>query len=200
MKIHITKQGESTETIASTYAVSRQDLIGINPHINLSSELVPGLKLKIPEASRAQKAPHIEKFYPNLDSNSYSKEQAVPIGMKPLESHTHDIPPAPTVEAPWSHLSENSTYLSAESMHQYPWNQSYPHFAPQDARAILPPIPYYPPYPYPPYTYPGYGYGGVVPLPVPIPGFGPGYAGGWHGGWHGGHGGWHGHGHGHGHR
>jgi len=208
MKIHITKQGESLDSVANTYAVSKQDLTGINPHINLASELVPGLKLKIPDASRTEKDTHIEKFYPNLDHNQYMKEQAVPIGLKPFEGTTHTTGnpehhtashphPETPHQAPWAHLGEHTTHLTHETTpHHYPWNGQFSTFAPHDTRAIFPPVPYYPPYspyPYPPYGYPGYGYGGVVPLPFPVPGFG-GYGHGWHGG---GHGGWHGHGGGH---
>jgi len=208
MKIHITKQGESIDTIANTYAVSKQDLTGINPHVNLASDLVPGLKLKIPDASRAEKNEHIEKFYPNLDHEKHLKEQAVPIGLKPLnEDHAHGHhtsaevthpthPPhslhqaphhettqeIPHHESPWGHLGEHTTHLNPESMHHYPWNQPYPSFSAPDARAFIPPVPYYPPYPYP-YGYPPYGgYG----LPLPIPGFGPGYGFGHGHGWHGG--------------
>ena len=201
MKIHITKQGESIEDITNTYAVSRQDLTGINPHINLASDLVPGLKLKIPDASRTEKDKHIEKYYPNLNNDKHIKEQAVPIGLKPLDethAHAHNTPPEvthpthpphgmPHHEAPWSHLPEHTTHLNPnpEIMQHYPWNQPYPSFSTPDTRAFIPPIPYYPPYPpYPPYGYPPYGYG----VPLPIPGFGPGYGFG-HG--------WHGHGGGH---
>jgi len=209
MKIHITKQGESLDTIANTYAVSKQDLTGINPHINLASELVPGLKLKIPDtSSRTEKDHHIEKFYPNLD-HPYMKEQAVPIGLKPFNTET--TPPSehpnshPTphphfetpYQTPWAHLGEQTTPLTLENTPPSPWNGHYPTFAQHDTRAILPPVAYYPPYPpypYPPYAYPpSYGYGGVFPLPIPVPGFGGGYGHGWHGG----HGGWHGHGGGH---
>jgi len=231
MKIHITKQGESIDTIANTYSVSRQDLTGINPHVNLASDLVPGLKLKIPDASRAEKNEHIEKFYPNLNHEKHLKEHAVPIGAKPLKeehSHVHDhhtpaeathpthpphphaevshhphLPhhahhheathPAPHHEAPWSHLGEHTTHLNPEMMHHYPWNHPFPPFSAPDTRALIPPVPFYPPYPYPPYGYPPYGYG----YPLPIPGFGPGY--GFGHGWHG-HGGGHfGGGHGGGH-
>ena len=220
MKIHITKQGESIDTIANTYAVSRQDLTGINPHVNPSSDLVPGLKLKIPDASRTEKNEHIEKFYPNFNQEKPLKEQAVPIGLKPIEKehekptpvaathHTHHThqkhsthpthPPHPTPhhetphhETPWGHLGEHTTHLNPEVTHHYPWNHPYPPFSHHDARAFFPPVPYYPPYPYP-YGYPPYSYG----VPLPIPGFvGPGYGfgHGWHGGGHfgGGHGGHH---------
>jgi len=223
MKIHITKQGESLETIANTYSVSRQDLTGINPHVNLASELVPGLKLKIPDASRVEKDHHIEKFYPNLDHqhHQYMKEQAVPIGLKPFdEPHTHTLaqhpptahPPHPQHpdgaipmtnqhQPPWGHLAEHTTHLTPESVgHYHPWNHPFPPFAPQqDARAIIPPLPYYPPYPpapYPPYGYPPYGYG--IPVPIPVPGFASGYGFGHGHGWHGGGHGWHGGGYGHG--
>ena len=220
MKIHITKQGESIDTIANTYSVSRQDLTGINPHINPSSDLVPGLKLKIPDASRAEKNEHIEKFYPNFNQEKPLKEQAVPIGLKPLEKeHPHEKPtpaaathqthqthsthpthpphPTPHHEAshppPWSHLGEHTTHLNPEVTHHYPWNQPYPPFSTHDSRAFFPPVPYYPPYPYP-YGYPPYGV--PLPLPLPLPGFvGPGYGfgHGWHGGGH--HGGGHHHHH-----
>jgi len=228
MKIHITKQGESIDTIANNYAVSRQDLTGINPHVNLSSDLVPGLKLKIPSANRTGKNESIEQFFPNLD-----KEEAVPIGLKPFPTEgeplkevpiqKHEIPTAqPIIEAvpfgpeqvsPWAHLPNNQTNLTNTGGYQS-WNQPFQGFAPQhqpqDSRAIIPPMPYYPPYPYPnPYygypPYGGYGYGVPLPLPVPVPGFGygggfgPGFGhGGFGGGFHGG--GFHGGGHGGGHR
>lgn len=210
MKIHITKQGESIDTIANTYAVSRQDLTGINPHINLASDLVPGLKLKIPDANRTEKNEHIEKFFPNLEHEKHLEEKAIPIGLKPFESshlsgHHHSTmpnhhtppeathpthPPHPTSHSstPWSHLGEHTTPFNPEVTQHYPWNQPFPPFSTADTRAILPPppLPYYPPYGYPyPYAYP-YGYG----LPLPIPGFGPGYGFG-HGFGHGFHGGGH---------
>jgi len=240
MKVHITKQGESIDTIANKYTVSKQDLTGINPHVNLSSDLVPGLKLKIPDASRTEKNEHIEKFYPNLDHEKFLKEQAVPIGLKPFESppvhgqhghthghthhpphqHTHTeaiYPEHPTHstsrpdapwghETPWGHLGEHTTHLNLnpETPQHYPWNHPSPPFSTSDARAIFPPIPYYPPY-YP-YGY-GYGYGYPYSYPysygLPFFGFGPGYGYGGYGfghGFHGGGGHFGGHGGGHGHR
>ena len=204
MKIHITKQGETVENVANKYAVSNQDLIGINPHINLTSDLVPGLKLKIPDIARTEKpTDHIEKFYPNLEHEKKLKEQAVPIGLKPLphmhpeataaaahhHPHAHHTPEYTT---PWSHLDEHTVPLNPESHQQshYPWNPSHHTFHPYDTRAFIPPIGYYPPYPPYPYPYPSYGYGFL-----PIPGFGPGYGfgHGWHGGGH--FGGFHGGGH-----
>ena len=229
MKIHITKQGESIDTIANKYTVSKQDLTGINPHVNLSSDLVPGLKLKIPDVSRTEKNEHIEKFYPNFDHEKFLKEQAVPVGLKQVENnprpeyHTHgqhmnaEMPypehpthPMSNPSPPWGHLGEDTTHLNLnpEMPQHHPWNQPYPPFSTPDTRAIFPPMPYYPPYaPYGygyPYSYPyGYGYG----YGLPFFGFGPGYGfgHGWHGGGHfgGGHfGGGHfgGHGGGHGHR
>ena len=200
MKIHITKQGESVDTIANTYSVSKQDLTGINPHVNLTSDLVPGLKLKIPDASRTEKNEHIENFFPNLDHEKHLKETAVPIGLKPFEtshtpghhsstipSHHHTAPevthhthPTQHSSTPWSHLGEHTTPLNPELSQHHPWNQPFPPFSTTDTRAFLPPLPYYPPYGYPyPYAYP-YGYG----LPLPVPSFGPGY--GFGHGWHGG--------------
>jgi|GEM_PF-1920308 len=221
MKIHITKQGESLETIANSYAVSRQDLTGINPHVNLASELVPGLKLKIPDASRVEKDHHIEKFYPNLDHhhNQYMKEQAVPIGLKPFdEQHTlaqhppvtHPQHPHPEGVAlpehhvpehhgtPWGHLGSQTTHLTHESMPHYPWNYPpapLPFIPPQDAhaRALIAPLPPYGAYPpFPVAPYPPYGYPPYgYGVPLPIPV--PGFAPGY--GFGGGHG-WHGPGHG----
>ncbi|MCL1989602.1 MAG: LysM domain-containing protein [Defluviitaleaceae bacterium] len=128
MKIHITKQGESLDSIANTYAISRQDLTGINPHINLSSELVPGLKLKIPEANRAEKVDHIEKFYPNLEQNTYLKEQAVPIGMKPFDqSHTMNPHESVTPHQPHPHAHEGPPTQPHPHVHEGPPAQPHPH-------------------------------------------------------------------------
>jgi len=94
MKIHITKKGESIDSIAKHYSVSRQDLSGINPHVSLGSDLVPGLKLKIPESNRVGKSTttSIENYYPSLDSHRPVKEEAVPIGLKPFENqHDHVV-------------------------------------------------------------------------------------------------------------
>ena len=218
MKMHITKQGESIETITNRYAVSKQDLTGINPHVNLSSDLVPGLKLKIPDTHRTEKNEHIENFYPNLEAEQHLKEQAVPIGLKPFESthalgndkirpnqHTHEeisqpIPSTPST--PWGHLDEHTTHLNPETNQQFPWNQQFPSFSPHDTRLLIPPVPYYPPYSPYPYQYPYLGYGYGYGLPIPVFGFGggyvPGYGHGWHGGFgHGFGGGWHGGGGGH---
>ena len=223
MKIHITKQGESIDTIASDYAVSRQDLTGINPHVNMATDLVPGLKLKIPQTNRMEKNESIEQFFPNLN-----QEEVKPIGMKPFETegapvkephitnheshlepgHIEAVPYGTEQISPWSHLADHHTHLSTNQGAQHPWNPQFNGFTPgqgQDMRAIIPPMPYYPPYPYPNpyYGYPPYGYG--VPLPIPVPGFGyggfgPGFGGGFGhgGGFHGG--GFHGGGHGGGHR
>ena len=207
MKIHITKQGESLDDIANNYSVSRQDLAGINPHVNLTTELVPGLKLKIPVANRTVKNEHIEQFFPNLEH-----DEAVPIGLKPftpqpemknempvtaVEKHLEQphIPGAnyePEPVSPWSHLASQPTNLSNPSGY-HAWNSPYSGFAAQpDTRAIIPPMPYYPPYPYPSpyYGYPPYGYGMPLPVPIPVPGFGYGggfgHGGGFHGGGHGG--------------
>lgn len=220
MKIHITKQGESLETIAGHYGVSKQDLTGINPHINLASDLVPGLKLKLPDSHREKASEQIEKFYPGLDGATLH-ESAIPIPLKQEEvppvhpvfgnhspqpeplSHGHHVPHTYETAHPWHHLHEHMTPLSHDphgAVH-HPWQQ-HPSFSPYDSRALIPAPIYYPsygsaPYPYPPYSYPGYGYGyGTplpIPLPIPVPGFG--YPGGYHG--HGG--GFHG-GHHHGHR
>ncbi|MCL2558862.1 MAG: LysM peptidoglycan-binding domain-containing protein [Turicibacter sp.] len=198
MKIHITKQGETIEEVAGQYSVSQQDLIGINPHINLTSNLVSGLKLKIPDVIRAKSSQaneHIEKFYPNLENAQSLNEHAVPIGMKPFpeaqgeatavsgQHHAH----TPEHTTPWSHLNEQVHALNKEAPPHHPWNPGSHHFSSLHPhhRLIVPPMPYYPP-PYPYYGYPPYGYGYGV--PIPIPGFGPGFGGGWHGG----HGGWHG--------
>lgn len=195
MKIHITKQGETIEEVAGKYAVSHQDLIGINPHINLASDLVPGLKLKIPDVARTERTnDHIEKFYPHLDQGQPLNEQAVPIGLKSFPTaqpestaasahHTTDPKAHPTPEhpTPWNHLKAHPAPFSQE----HPFHTSHPAMPPYDTRALIPPLPpYYPPYPYP-YTYPPYGYG----YPLPIPAFGIGH--GWHGSGHGWHGGGH---------
>ena len=130
MKIHITKQGETLDHIAQKYAVSSQDLTGINAHVNATSELIPGLKLKIPMVDRTKQnaSEGIEQFYPNLEQEKQTKEQAVPIGIAPFpEPNPHiakpdTIPqqhqtmggqPHPEHTKPWSHfhdtLTENKT-------------------------------------------------------------------------------------------
>ena len=215
MKIHITKQGESIETITSKYAVSKQDLTGINPHVNLSSELVAGLKLKIPDTNRLAPNPHIENFYPNLEFEQNLKEQSVPIGLKPLEATPVSELPAqelpnqqPTGNSaksipnppPWAHLGDNFTHLNPHPEQQFPWNPSFLSNSATDTRLAMT-SPYF--LPYPPYPYPAYGYGLPYGFGVPFPifGFGPGYGNpyGWYGGgFHGGNfhgGGFHGGGH-----
>jgi LysM repeat protein len=183
MKIHITKQGETIEEVASKYSVSNQDLIGINPHLNLTSDLVPGLKLKIPDIARTDKKnDHIEKFYPNLEYDQKLKEQTVPIGLKPFPNahpeatatSTHHTPEYTT---PWSHLNEHAVPLNTQSQPYHPWNPGHHAFSSYDMRIFIPPLPYYPSYPYP-YAYPPYGLG----FPLPFPGFGFGH--GFHGGGH----------------
>jgi len=93
MKIHITKQGETVEKIATLYGVSKQDLTGINPHINHSSELVPGLKLKIPDSATVPKNESISKFFPSLSEEAKKlKDKAVPIGLKQMPvAHAKDV-------------------------------------------------------------------------------------------------------------
>lgn len=207
MKIHITKQGESLEILSNHYAVSKQDLIGINPHVNLASDLVPGLKLKIPDTNRADKLESFENFYPKMDASEIDKEKAVPIGLKPydttpevnqpgLNNEMHFNYNAPH-EYPWGQLNENMSSINTDAPTYHPWANTA-QFAHHDARAFMPPVALYPPYPptpypYSPLSYPGYGYGAPLPLPIPIPVPSFGYHGhnwggyGYHGGFHGGH-------------
>ena len=210
MKIHITKQGESIDTITSKYAVSKQDLTGINPHVNLSSNLVPGLKLKIPDTTRAEINGHVENFYPNLDHEQPLREQSIPIDLKPFEtthapktndqispttSTNEDVarPTQDTSSTPWGHLGDHTTYLNPETKQHHPWNPSFSSASSYDTRAFLPPMPFPYPYAYPDYDYrrpmpgfgpwfgPGVGFGpGFGPWFGPGVGFGPG----WHGGGH----------------
>lgn len=189
MKIHITKQGETLDEITKKYNQSKQDVMGINPHIDFNAGLVSGLKLKIPETSEIRQTSNMENFYPRLNQNGRPKEEAIPIGLKPL----------PSVEAPptdgstnshhpiYGHLKEGQTSLNAVPPHP-PWNPYFPGSPAPDMRLLFPP--FYPPYsayPYPyPYPYPAYGF----PLPIPGFGYGSGFGHGWHGGHHG-HGGHH---------
>ena len=195
MKIHITKQGETLDEITKKYNLSKQDLMGINPHIDFNASLVSGLKLKIPEKDRSEQSPNVENFYPRLDHEQQLKEQAVPIGLKPFPQvaaggiHSEAHPGQTTTgNSIYGHLNESSIPLGTTTPHPNPpWNPYFPTSQSQDMRLPYPPYyPPYPPYPYPyPYPYPAYGYG----LPLPLPGFGYGH--GFGHGWHGGHGGHH---------
>ena len=72
MKIHIVQRNDTFQSIAEKYNVSVQDLIGMNTHINHLAGLVPGLKVKVPSPVRKDEsnvAQHIQKYYPNLDTN-----------------------------------------------------------------------------------------------------------------------------------
>ena len=117
MKIHITKQGDSLEIIANKYSVSKQDLIGINSHINPSSSLIPGLKLKIPENAIRKDLPnqdHIQKYYPNIDTfgipiTNQQIPSAIPIGLKPFPNSIMDN------KEESSSLKENKTSNIAQS-------------------------------------------------------------------------------------
>ena len=71
MKIHIVQRNDTFETIATRYGISVQDLIGTNTHINYTSGLVPGLKVKIPMPPRQEEPmvdQHIQKYYPSIDT------------------------------------------------------------------------------------------------------------------------------------
>ena len=226
MKIHITKQGETVETVAGKYAVSTQDLIGINPHINMTSDLVPGLKLKIPDVARTDKTnDNIEKYYPNLEQ--HSKEQAVPIGLKPFptatahpettahhvhpeaKATTHHTHPEKAATAHHAHPESTSTTAHPHPIqghtpeHTTPWS----HLKEQTAPLNTEPETHYP-WSSHPVLYPHDSRAFIPPIPYyPYPAYPYPYAypygyglpfGGFGHGWHGGHGhGGHG-GHGHG--
>ena len=128
MKIHIVQRNDTFQSIAEKYNVSVQDLIGMNTHINHLAGLVPGLKVKVPSPVRKDEsnvAQHIQKYYPNLDTNPVElktittvepepvvvkqqeqvkkvqpvpvqvKEEAIPIPLKPMQS---EVPTKPNDE------------------------------------------------------------------------------------------------------
>ncbi|MEE1238028.1 MAG: LysM peptidoglycan-binding domain-containing protein, partial [Turicibacter sp.] len=128
MKIHIVQRNDTFQSIAEKYNVSVQDLIGMNTHINHLAGLVPGLKVKVPSPVRKEEsnvAQHIQKYYPNLDTNPVElktittvepepvvvkqqeqvkkvqpvpvqvKEEAIPIPLKPMQS---EVPTKPNDE------------------------------------------------------------------------------------------------------
>ena len=66
MKIQITKKGDTIEKIANKFAISIQDLIDFNPHINLTVDLTPGIKLIIPPTKGVDS--QIKRSYSNLDT------------------------------------------------------------------------------------------------------------------------------------
>lgn len=93
MKIHIVQRNDTFQSIAEKYNVSVQDLIGMNTHINHLTGLVPGLKVKVPSPVRKEEsnvAQHIQKYYPNLDTN--------PIELKPTNAPAAEPVVIPTVQ------------------------------------------------------------------------------------------------------
>ena len=197
MKIHITKQGDTLGTVASKHGVSQQDLLGVNTHINPTSDLIPGLKLKIPEATvrkeDASSMGHISQFYPNLEPSAAGAPPmqegaaATPIGLKPFADQEAKEPVVAAHGAHAPHMAQSVTPMAdgAGSM-------TFPHYTggasenwsslnpqPAGAATAWPPhgAGFAPPTPpadmrlippiYPPY--PPYGY------PYPYAGYGYGY-------------------------
>jgi len=206
MKIHITKQGDTLEMLASKYSVSHQDLLGLNSHINPASTLTPGLKLKIPQSRNFDTtgAEHIQKYYPNIDTTGAKIEHpnlhSTPIGAETaqngignsaenfhvfghqtenISTHQHSH-----VQAKESHINEKESQASekGQAPHPHPWYdpwQVHAYYEQLDSQRKF--FPGFVPGFFPPPFFPFY--------PVPWFGFGwprPGFGGGWHGGWHGG--------------
>ena len=108
MKIHIVQRNDTFESIAGKYDVSVQDLVGMNTHINPQAGLVPGLKVKVPSSARKEESnvtQHIQKYYPNLDTNPLlpqlleglvlqllASPQQVPVPLKPIQTETPTQP------------------------------------------------------------------------------------------------------------
>ena len=87
MKIHIVQRNDTFESIARKYDVSIQDLVGMNTHINPQAGLVPGLKVKVPSPVRKEEsnvAQHIQKYYPNLDTNPIELKTATTVEKEPV--------------------------------------------------------------------------------------------------------------------
>lgn len=87
MKIHIVQRNDTFQSIAEKYNVSVQDLIGMNTHINHLAGLVPGLKVKVPSPVRKEEsnvAQHIQKYYPNLDTNPIELKTATTVEPEPI--------------------------------------------------------------------------------------------------------------------
>lgn len=102
MKIHIVQRNDTFQSIAEKYNVSVQDLIGMNTHINHLAGLVPGLKVKVPSPVRKEEsnvAQHIQKYYPNLDTNpielkSTQAPAAEPVVVQNVQQSQVQVSPA----------------------------------------------------------------------------------------------------------
>ena len=100
MKIHIVQRNDTFESIARKYDVSIQDLVGMNTHINPQAGLVPGLKVKVPSPVRKEEsnvAQHIQKYYPNLDTNPIELKTATTVEKEPVVVKQEVVKPTPQV-------------------------------------------------------------------------------------------------------
>lgn len=76
MLIHIVKTGETIERIASSYHISRNDLIANNLHITDFSHLKSGMKVKIPILSKEivetleETEAFVDDYYPSFEKFS----------------------------------------------------------------------------------------------------------------------------------
>ena len=111
MKIHIVQRNDTFETIATRYGISVQDLIGTNTHINYTSGLVPGLKVKIPMPPRQEEPmvdQHIQKYYPSIDTGvNYVQAATIEPNLVPPQPATLEAPNAFQVPQPTAPESSN---------------------------------------------------------------------------------------------
>lgn len=72
MNYHIVRNGETIEKIAIIYNLDITEIKEVNPHIRSFENLVPGLKLRLPEIPESVAVeindvePFIEDYYPTL--------------------------------------------------------------------------------------------------------------------------------------
>lgn len=72
MNYHIVRNGETIEKIAIIYNLDVVEIKEVNPHIRTFENLVPGLKLRLPEIPESVAVeindvePFIEDYYPTL--------------------------------------------------------------------------------------------------------------------------------------
>lgn len=75
MKIHIVQKGDTLWKIAKQYGVDFQELIASNPQLASPDMIMPGMKIKIPEAKSNEKDVKQEQVTPNKGQKKEKKKE-----------------------------------------------------------------------------------------------------------------------------
>lgn len=73
MIIHIVRPNEKVDSIMNHYMISKNELISNNGHINDWNNLIPGVKIRIPEITKEilevldESEPFVEEYYPKQE-------------------------------------------------------------------------------------------------------------------------------------